>query len=145
MIWDESEFVGAKIALICGDELIAYKRDWKPGIPYPGLWDLPGGGREGGETPAECAIREVQEEFGIVIDPASIHWRRRYPSSKGDGQFGWFLVARVTREQIGDIVFGDEGERWEMMAIDEFLHHPEAVPSLKQRLADYLRETGDAP
>jgi 8-oxo-dGTP diphosphatase len=143
-MWDGADFAGAKIALICDGELIAYKRDLKPCIPYPGLWDLPGGGREGEETPDECAIRETREEFGIVIDPDSIHWRRRYPSSKGDGQFGWLLVARVTREQIGDIVFGDEGERWEMMVIDHFLHHPEAIPSLKQRLADYLCEQESA-
>ncbi len=130
-------FDGAKIALIHGDELVAYKRDDKPGIPYPGLWDLPGGGREGDETPVECALREVEEEFGIVLDPGAVHWLRRYPRA---GQDGYFLAAEITQTQIEAIVFGDEGERWEMMLIEAFLDHPQAIASLKSRLADYLSE-----
>lgn len=48
---DGEAFCGAKIALVCGDRLVAYRRDAKPSIPWPGLWDLPGGGREGEEMP----------------------------------------------------------------------------------------------
>ncbi|WP_162869177.1 NUDIX domain-containing protein, partial [Escherichia coli] len=44
-------FGGAKIALLCDGRLLVYQRDDKPGIPWPGMWDLPGGGRENGETP----------------------------------------------------------------------------------------------
>lgn len=33
-----------------------------------GVWDLPGGGVERGETKAEALVREVQEEVGIIID-----------------------------------------------------------------------------
>ena len=60
-------FGGAKIALLCDDRLLVYQRDDKPGIPWPGLWDLPGGGRENGETPLQCVQRETQEEFGVAI------------------------------------------------------------------------------
>ncbi|MGP4072049.1 NUDIX hydrolase [Piscibacillus sp. B03] len=31
------------------------------------LWNLPGGKQEPGETPMECAKREVQEEVGLVV------------------------------------------------------------------------------
>lgn len=32
-------------------------------------WMLPGGGRENGETDADCCRREVEEETGILVDP----------------------------------------------------------------------------
>jgi 8-oxo-dGTP diphosphatase len=139
-------FHGAKIALICGDALIAYRRDDTPGIPNPGLWDLPGGGREGDETPEQTTLREVEEEFGLALDPACISWRRRYPSVDHPGHLGWFLVGALDRADIARVRFGDEGERWEMMPLATFLDHPRAVPALRARLADYLdysAERGD--
>ena len=60
-------FSGAKIALFMGDDLLVIKRDDKPDIPYPGHWDLPGGGREGDETPELCALREAREEAQLVL------------------------------------------------------------------------------
>ncbi|MGC1332995.1 NUDIX domain-containing protein, partial [Pseudomonas sp.] len=52
-------FSGAKIALLCDDLILIYQRDDKPNIPWPGLWDLPGGGREDDETPLQTAVRET--------------------------------------------------------------------------------------
>jgi len=134
---DES-FMGAKIALICGGRLVAYRRDDKPSIPWPGLWDLPGGGREGGETPSECALREVEEEFGLTIAPARIHWCRRYPSALVAGQASYFLAAGIGEAEIAAIRFGDEGLCWRMMDVAEFLAHPQAIGHLQQRLTHYL-------
>ena len=31
------------------------------------VWDLPGGGMESGETPWDCAVREVKEETGLDV------------------------------------------------------------------------------
>lgn len=38
----------------------------------PGRWYLPGGGIEFGESPAECAVRETQEETGLSIRLGSL-------------------------------------------------------------------------
>ena len=35
-------------------------------------WDIPKGGGEDGESPRDAAVREVQEETGIVLDAASL-------------------------------------------------------------------------
>ncbi|WP_340115291.1 NUDIX hydrolase [Pelagibius sp. 7325] len=134
--------MGAKIALVCGRRLVVYRRDDKPTIPWPGLWDLPGGGREGGETPVQCALREVEEEFGLALVPDRIHWCRRYPSALVAGQASYFLAAAIGEAEIAAVRFGDEGQYWRMMEITEFLAHPEAIGHLRQRLSDYAVACG---
>lgn len=137
-VMHQTGFSGAKIALICGQRLVAYQRDVKPTIPWPGLWDLPGGGREGGETPEACALREVREEFGIVLTPDRVHWRRRYPGALDGQRASYFLAAAIGETEIATIRFGDEGQCWRMMSFEEFLAHPEAVAHLQLRFGDYL-------
>jgi 8-oxo-dGTP diphosphatase len=139
---DSEPFSGAKIALVCGPRLVTYRRDVKPAIPWPGLWDLPGGGREGAETPAECALRETEEEFGLVLTVDRVHWHRAYPGALAAQRTSWFLAAAITEAEVAAIRFGDEGQYWQMMTFDEFLGHSEAISHLQARLSDYLADVG---
>jgi len=134
----DSLYAGSKIALICKDELLVYKRDDKPTIPFPGYWDLPGGGREGDETPQACALRELEEEFAIVLDESRILWGKRYEGQRADGLAAYFFVAALYPEEIAAIQFSDEGQYWEMASIEAFLQNENAIPQLKARLRDYL-------
>ncbi len=63
-------------------ELLLYKRDNKPGIPFPGHWDLFGGHVEEGETPEEALVREVKEELGYDLKEYSFF--REYNCTEGD-------------------------------------------------------------
>lgn len=63
-------------------ELLLYKRDNKPTIPFPGYWDLIGGHIEPGETPEEALQREIMEELGIEITGFSFF--REYLCVYGD-------------------------------------------------------------
>ena len=141
----QKPFSGAKIVLCCNNQLVAYLRDQKPDIPFPGLWDFPGGGREADETPAECAMREVEEEFGLRLPVERIVWSRRYESRKAGAPDSYFLVAPLLNSEVDEIVFGDEGQRWRLMRLEEFLAKDDAVPDLQERLQDYLDDAASEP
>ncbi|SLN27286.1 nucleoside triphosphate pyrophosphohydrolase [Falsiruegeria litorea R37] len=132
------EFSGAKIALIEGTRVVTYLRDNKPEIPFPGLWDLAGGGQENSETPEQCALRETKEEFGLDIDASRVVWRERCQAFTDTTKHSYFLVAHITPTEIATICFGDEGQYWQMMEIEAFLSHPKAIPQLQERLARFL-------
>jgi len=134
------DFGGAKIALLCGDNVLVYQRDEKPGIPWPGCWDLPGGGREGGETPQQCVQRETLEEFGIRLPARQILWQQLYAGIHPGYLPTWFMIGEITLTQIAAIRFGEEGQRWQMMPVAEFVQHPQGIAHLRQRLADYLAQ-----
>jgi 8-oxo-dGTP diphosphatase len=56
-------------------QVLLFLRDDDPGIPYPNMWDLPGGHVENGETPRQCICREIKEEMGLDmegIEPFSV-------------------------------------------------------------------------
>ena len=74
------DFAGAKLILTCGDDLLVCLRDDFPHIPWPAHWDLPGGGAELGEAPADCALRELAEEFGLHLPPARLEAAFTFPN-----------------------------------------------------------------
>ena len=135
-----SDFTGSKIALICGDKLLTILRDDKPDIPWPNMWELPGGGREGDESPLECAAREVYEELGIHLTEDCLLWSKVYPSMLYEGRESIFMVGQLRQEQFDSITFGDEGQAYKLMNIEEFLTSSQVVPQLQGRLRDYLEE-----
>jgi len=63
-------------------EFLLYKRDNKPGIPFPGYWDLIGGHVEEGETPEQALVREVKEE--IDIDLKEFDFYKKFECLTGD-------------------------------------------------------------
>ena len=135
-----SDFAGCKIALFCGDKLLTILRDDKSNIPYPNTWELPGGGREGDESPFECVAREVYEELGIHLTEDCLLWSKVYPSMLFEGKQSVFLVGKLRQEQFDSIVFGDEGQGYKLMSIDEFLSSDKVVPQLQDRVRDYMEE-----
>jgi 8-oxo-dGTP diphosphatase len=142
-----SMFAGCKLALLHGNRVLVYRRDQKAGIAYPGMLDLPGGAREGDESPEECVLRELHEEFGIRLPDERLLYRGSYPIP--DSEFlAWFFVGELYAHEIEDIVFGSEGAYWMLMGSEEFIAHPDGIPHLRALLRDFLRADAtrvDAP
>lgn len=138
-----SDFTGCKIALFCEDKLLTILRDDKPTIPWPNMWELPGGGREGDESSFECVAREVYEELGIHLTEDCLLWSKVYPSMLFEGKESVFLVGKLRQEQFDSIVFGDEGQGYKLMSIEEFLSSDKVVPQLQDRVRDYMESNYD--
>ena len=135
------DFQGCKIALFYGDRILTILRDDKTTIPWPNMWELPGGGREGDESPFECAAREVYEELGIHLTEDCLLWSKVYSSMLYEGRQSVFMVGQLSQDQFDSIVFGDEGQAYKLMNIEEFLTSSKVVPQLQGRLRDYLEES----
>lgn len=125
-------FTGAKMALFLGDRLVTLLRDDTPGLPWAGMWDLPGGGREGDESPLACACREAREEVGIDPTGTAPLWQGQFPSNSRPDAVAWFFLVRMPATLTP--VLGDEGQEVRLMAPDAFLDHPRAIGFLKDRL-----------
>ncbi len=132
-------FHGAKGAILFGDMLLVTLRDDLPGIPWPGCWDLPGGGREGREMPRETLVREVREEVALDVGPAEWLWERSFPSGTHPGETSWFFVLRMPHAAVRGIVMRDEGQGWCLMAPVRFTAMAGAVPFLQDRVSLWLK------
>ena len=49
-------------------QVLLLLRDDKPDIPYPNMWDIPGGHVDDGETPEQCIVREMKEEMDLNLE-----------------------------------------------------------------------------
>jgi 8-oxo-dGTP diphosphatase len=48
-------------------QVLLFLRDDKMDIPFPNMWDVPGGHVEDNETPDQCIVREMDEEMGLAL------------------------------------------------------------------------------
>ena len=60
--------------------LLLIQRGHEPGA---GLWSLPGGRIEAGETDAEALVREMEEETGLTVEPGRLIGQVERPGLAG--------------------------------------------------------------
>jgi 8-oxo-dGTP diphosphatase len=104
-----------KLATLCylrrnGRTLMVH-RVRKANDMHQGKWNGLGGKLEPGETPEECALREIYEEAGLVV---------RHPQLKGfltfpafDDFEDWYVFVYLVTDFEGDLIDSPEGDlRW---------------------------------
>lgn len=109
-------YYAASVALVRRNDLLLIQRAY---APWLGAWSLPGGRLEPGESPEECAIREIKEELGLTIFALRPLTTLRI-GEKGQARLAVF----ATQGFEGEIVPSDEVSAWRWV-------RPEQVGALK--------------
>ena len=78
--------------------------------PALGLFTLPGGGVEAGETLAEAIVREVAEETGLAIEPVAIAGHREVIARDPEGRVErhFVILAFAAHWRAGEPALNDE-------------------------------------
>jgi 8-oxo-dGTP diphosphatase len=74
---------------------------------HMGKWNGLGGKLEPGETPEECAIREIREEAGLIARNPELKGFLTFPGFANDED--WYAFVFVVREFEGELVESPEG------------------------------------
>ena len=95
-------------AAIIRDGRVLIVRRARP--PARGVFTLPGGGVEAGETLHEAVIREVLEETGLVIAPIALAGHREVIARDGDGKVErhFVILPFAARWIAGEVALNEE-------------------------------------
>lgn len=130
------------VALIAPDGRVLLQQR-APGRSMAGLWEFPGGKIESGETPEQALVREVEEELGVLLDPAKLQALSFASEPLGDRHL--LLLLYGTRSWSGEPQALDASAiRWARVDEMRSLPMPPAdvplVDALARLVAEGVRE-----
>ena len=103
-----------------------------PGDPLAGLWELPGGKVEPGETPARCLARELAEELDMETEVGDLVARTIYHYDHGSFEM---LALTVTRLSGFELRVHDEFAWVPLSQLAEYPLAPADVELVEQIVA----------
>jgi len=111
-----------QLATLCylmdGKNTLMLHRTKKKNDFHEGKWNGLGGKFEPGETPEECAIREIKEESGLLMENPRLHGFITFPMF--DGVKDWYVFLFTSDKFSGELIDSDEG-RLEWIPNDKLL------------------------
>lgn len=115
-----------KLATICyidnGEALLLMHRNKKPNDVHDGKWISVGGKLERGESPEDCAVREIYEETGLVVTDMRLAGIITFPEFT-TGHDWYTYVFRVTGFE-GELVDDCSEGTLEWVPYDQVLTKP---------------------
>lgn len=115
------------------NEILLHLRDDIPTIIYPDYWTVPGGQKEGDETPEEAAIREVFEETGFDIRSVSLF--AQTIDTHGRNELISVYEGRIDKD-ISELVL-NEGADMQFFPIAK-IENMKIIPFVKEVLQKYI-------
>jgi len=112
-------FVGVGAVIFRGNDVLIIKRGK---APFKGLWSIPGGGLEFGETLIDAVKREVREETNIEIDIIGLIdvFEGFQSEREADGfRRHTLMIDYVADWKSGDVAAGDDAAEAEFVPIGE--------------------------
>ena len=91
-----------------GERTLMLHRTKKKNDVHEGKWNGLGGKFETGETPEECAIREVKEESGLLMKNPRMHGFITFPMF--DGKKDWYVFLFTASKFEGELIDSHEGK-----------------------------------
>ncbi len=115
--------------------------DRPPGKKLAGVWELPGGKLEQGETPEHAIIRELKEELHVDVSEEDLEPLTF--ASYGYETFHLIMPFYLCRRWKGD-PHGAEGQKLAWVKYEDLVDYPFPPPDimLTHRLADVLKGQG---
>jgi ADP-ribose pyrophosphatase YjhB (NUDIX family) len=131
-------------AAILRDGQVLIVRRARP--PAQGLYTLPGGAVEAGETLIEALVREVREETGMIIEPIALAGYREAIVRDDDKRVArhYVIVAFAARWVAGEPVLGDEIAETLWLRPSEItsLHTTEGLTEIVAAAFEKLEQSG---
>lgn len=109
-------------AVIVKDGRLLLVQRSKP--PAAGLWAVPGGRVEPGETLPEAAAREAQEETGLEVEVGEIAWRGESIGPGEPPEWHFVIVDFWAIATGGELEAGDDAARVEWVPIERLRTRP---------------------
>jgi ADP-ribose pyrophosphatase YjhB (NUDIX family) len=105
--YPERPFLAVSAAIIRNGRVLIVRR---ANPPAHGLYTLPGGVVESGETLIEAVKREVSEETGLTIEPVALAGHREVimPGKDGRAERHFVILAFVARWLAGEPSLNEE-------------------------------------
>ena len=130
--------MGASIAVFKGDTVLLVQRGR---APFRGLWSLPGGSIEPGESAREAAFRELKEETGITAEIEGVVENVELTATDDGRPVTWRLAMFYGRYAGGSLQPGSDASdaNWVAIADLEKLSLTEGTASLIRLAASRIR------